>query len=150
MLLFFSVLQSTARNGRLSRQARSFLLKVRTLHLFKLLPIAFTLLSQLPVGLWISETIRSFIYFENPIFVPPLFYRHSEFVHGCWPSFCGIEIHNSEDLLPPGAKPGTVPTDFEQATGLERLELLGKMEGVEIFDFRPLDASRKGAYPPLL
>lgn len=49
-----------------------------------------------------------------------------------------------EDLLPPGAPPGTVPTDLEQATGLERLELLGKMEGIDVFDMRPLDSSRKG------
>jgi cytochrome c oxidase subunit 5b len=47
-------------------------------------------------------------------------------------------------LIPPGAKAGTVPTDLEQATGLERLELLGKMQGIDIFDMRPLDASRKG------
>lgn len=44
----------------------------------------------------------------------------------------------------PGAQPGTVPTDLEQSTGVERLEILGKMEGVDIFDMRPLDASRKG------
>lgn len=49
-----------------------------------------------------------------------------------------------EDLLGPGAEPGTIPTDLEQATGIERLELLGKMEGVDIFDMRPLDASRMG------
>jgi cytochrome c oxidase subunit 5b len=54
------------------------------------------------------------------------------------------EIKVDEDLLGPGAEPGTVPTDLEQATGLERLEILGKMEGVDIFDMRPLDASRKG------
>ncbi|KAJ5590504.1 hypothetical protein N7450_004476 [Penicillium hetheringtonii] len=40
--------------------------------------------------------------------------------------------------------PGTIPTDFVQATGLERLELIGKMQGIDIFDMRPLDASRKG------
>lgn len=57
--------------------------------------------------------------------------------------------------MPPGAAPGTVPTDLEQATGLERLEILGKMQGVDIFDMRPLDASRKGEFtlsttsPPL-
>jgi cytochrome c oxidase subunit 5b len=39
---------------------------------------------------------------------------------------------------------GTVPTDMEQATGLERLEILGKMQGIDIFDMRPLDASRVG------
>ncbi len=54
------------------------------------------------------------------------------------------EIRTWEDLLGPGAAPGTVPTDLEQSTGLERLEILGKMEGVDIFDMRPLDSSRKG------
>jgi len=55
------------------------------------------------------------------------------------------EIKTESDLLPPGAAPGTVPTDLEQATGLERLEILGKMEGVDIFDMKPLDSSRKGS-----
>lgn len=62
------------------------------------------------------------------------------------------EIKTETDLLPPGAAPGTVPTDLEQATGLERLEILGKMQGVDIFDMKPLDASRKGTdniRPPL-
>ncbi|KAH7244091.1 uncharacterized protein BKA55DRAFT_595307 [Fusarium redolens] len=54
------------------------------------------------------------------------------------------EIRTEEDLFGPGAAPGTVPTDLEQATGIERLEILGKMEGVDIFDMRPLDASRLG------
>ncbi|KAF2247580.1 COX5B-domain-containing protein [Trematosphaeria pertusa] len=54
------------------------------------------------------------------------------------------QIKTEEDLLPPGAKPGTVPTDLEQATGLERLEILGKMQGVDVFDMKPLDASRLG------
>ncbi|TKA60715.1 hypothetical protein B0A55_10732 [Friedmanniomyces simplex] len=54
------------------------------------------------------------------------------------------QIHSEKDLLPPGGTPGTVPTDLEQATGLERLEILGKMQGVDVFDMRPLDASRKG------
>ncbi|KAL0256584.1 Cytochrome c oxidase subunit 4 [Diplodia seriata] len=54
------------------------------------------------------------------------------------------EISTESDLLPPGAAPGTVPTDIEQATGLERLEILGKIQGVDIFDMKPLDSSRKG------
>jgi cytochrome c oxidase subunit 5b len=54
------------------------------------------------------------------------------------------EISSERDLLPEGAQPGTVPTDNEQATGLERLEILGKMQGVDVFDMRPLDSSRKG------
>ena len=53
-----------------------------------------------------------------------------------------------EDLIAPGAEPGTMPTDWEQATGLERLEILGKMQGIDIFDMRPLDASRKGKSSP--
>ncbi|EOD46565.1 CaiB/baiF CoA-transferase family protein-like protein [Neofusicoccum parvum] len=54
------------------------------------------------------------------------------------------EIQTEEDLLPPGAAVGAVPTDLEQATGLERLEILGKIQGVDIFDMKPLDSSRKG------
>jgi cytochrome c oxidase subunit 5b len=58
------------------------------------------------------------------------------------------EIKTEEDLVPPGAPVGTVPTDLNQSTGLERLEILGKMEGVDIFDMKPLDASRKGGLIP--
>lgn len=54
------------------------------------------------------------------------------------------DVKTVDDLVGPGAQPGTVPTDLEQATGIERLEILGKMEGVDIFDMRPLDASRRG------
>ncbi|KAK6338777.1 Cytochrome c oxidase subunit 4 [Orbilia brochopaga] len=54
------------------------------------------------------------------------------------------EVKGPEDLFGPGAKPGTVPTDLEQATGIERLEILGKMEGIDVFDMKPLDASRMG------
>ena len=62
---------------------------------------------------------------------------------------CGsIEIRTEEDLLGPGAAPGTVPTDLEQSTGLERLEILGKMEGIDVFDMRPLDSSRRGERDP--
>ncbi|KAI0777114.1 COX5B-domain-containing protein [Irpex lacteus] len=47
-------------------------------------------------------------------------------------------------LFPPGSKPGEVPTDLTHATGLERLQVLGEAEGVKVFDFEPLDASRVG------
>lgn len=60
--------------------------------------------------------------------------------------FSHTDITGMDDLMPPGGQPGTVPTDLEQATGLERLEILGKMQGVDIFDMRPLDASRKGIH----
>lgn len=63
-----------------------------------------------------------------------------------WSSWCDIDVKTEDDLLPPGSKSGTVPTDLEQSTGLERLELLGKMRGIDLFDMRPLDASRKGMF----
>jgi len=53
-------------------------------------------------------------------------------------------IQTGEDLLPPGAPAGKIPTDLDQATGLERLELLGKLQGIDIFKPEPLDTSRKG------
>ena len=43
-----------------------------------------------------------------------------------------------------GGKAGEVPTDLEQATGLERLQLLGELEGINVFDDSPLDSSRIG------
>ncbi|KAG6890124.1 hypothetical protein C0992_003077 [Termitomyces sp. T32_za158] len=43
-----------------------------------------------------------------------------------------------------GGKAGEVPSDIEQATGLERLELLGELEGIKVFDDAPLDTSRIG------
>ncbi|KAK4981209.1 Cytochrome c oxidase subunit 4 [Elasticomyces elasticus] len=54
------------------------------------------------------------------------------------------EIKSEKDLLPPGGTPGTIPTDLEQATGIERLEIMGKMQGIDVFDMMPLDTSRKG------
>ena len=57
------------------------------------------------------------------------------------------DVRTEADLLPEGAPVGTVPTDLNQSTGLERLEVLGKMQGVDIFDMKPLDASRKGRQP---
>ncbi|KAJ2972157.1 hypothetical protein NUW58_g9241 [Xylaria curta] len=57
------------------------------------------------------------------------------------------DIKTEEDLVGPGAAPGSVPTDLDQSTGLERLEILGKMQGVDIFDMRPLDSSRRGTDP---
>jgi cytochrome c oxidase subunit 5b len=47
-------------------------------------------------------------------------------------------------LFGPGSKPGEVPTDELQATGLERLQLLGELEGIKVFDDTPLDSSRHG------
>ena len=47
-------------------------------------------------------------------------------------------------LFGAGGKPGEVPTDIEQATGLERLQLLGELEGINVFDQEALDSSRVG------
>lgn len=47
-------------------------------------------------------------------------------------------------LFGPGAKPGEVATDDVQATGLERIQVLGEKEGIEVFDFKPLESSRIG------
>ncbi|SCU87780.1 LAMI_0D07448g1_1 [Lachancea mirantina] len=54
------------------------------------------------------------------------------------------EVDGASSLIGPGAKQGEVPTDLEQETGLARLELLGKLEGIDVFDTKPLDSSRKG------
>merc|ERR1711977_623013 len=43
-----------------------------------------------------------------------------------------------------GAKAGTVPSDIEQATGLERMELLGKMRGEDPFRMEPLEVPYMG------
>lgn len=43
-----------------------------------------------------------------------------------------------------GAKAGEVPTDTQQATGLERLQLLGHLEGVDVFHMGPLMMSKPG------
>ncbi|KTW25865.1 hypothetical protein T552_03139 [Pneumocystis carinii B80] len=39
---------------------------------------------------------------------------------------------------------GRIPSSLEQATGIERYELLQKLAGKEAFDLTPLDASRLG------
>lgn len=43
-----------------------------------------------------------------------------------------------------GAKDGEMPTDEQQATGLERFELLGKLQGVDVFDMEPLQMTHLG------
>lgn len=44
----------------------------------------------------------------------------------------------------PGAAAGSTPTDLDQSTGLERAELLGKMQGKDIFDLAPLEVHVRG------
>ena len=52
--------------------------------------------------------------------------------------------HPTPQIFGEGAKAGEIPTDENQSTGLERLQVLGAIEGVEVFDFKPLDSSRIG------
>ena len=52
--------------------------------------------------------------------------------------------HPEPSIFGPGAKSGEVPTDENQSTGLERLQVLGAIENVEVFDYKPLDSSRIG------
>ena len=52
--------------------------------------------------------------------------------------------HPTPEIYGEGAKAGEIPTDVNQSTGLERLQILGALEGVEIFDLKPLDSSRLG------
>ena len=44
----------------------------------------------------------------------------------------------------PGAKPGAIADDIDQATGIERAELLSKLEGKELFDMSPLKVTSMG------
>ncbi|KAI9494119.1 cytochrome c oxidase subunit VB-domain-containing protein [Zychaea mexicana] len=55
-----------------------------------------------------------------------------------------VSAESIEKNLGPGGAPGTVPTDLEQATGLERQELLAKLEGKELFDMEPLNMTHLG------
>ena len=55
-----------------------------------------------------------------------------------------VAHRDADSLIGPGAQPGTIPTDIEQATGLERLELLAKLEGKELFDMEPLNMTHLG------
>ncbi|KAJ3360688.1 Cytochrome c oxidase subunit 4 [Allomyces javanicus] len=50
----------------------------------------------------------------------------------------------SEPFVGPGAKPGTIPTELDQATGLERHEYLSELEGRDAFDMKPLEMTHLG------
>ncbi|THH20739.1 hypothetical protein EW146_g694 [Bondarzewia mesenterica] len=59
--------------------------------------------------------------------------RRSDEHHASAPAIYGV-----------GGKEGEVPTDEAQSTGLDRVQTLGLLEGIEVFDLNPLDASRIG------
>ena len=42
--------------------------------------------------------------------------------------------HATPEIYGEGAKAGEIPTDVNQSTGLERLQILGAIEGVEVFE----------------
>ncbi|KAL1915972.1 uncharacterized protein VTP21DRAFT_6360 [Calcarisporiella thermophila] len=48
------------------------------------------------------------------------------------------------ELTGPGAPAGNIPTDEQQSTGLERLELLANLQGKEFFDMSPLEMTHMG------
>lgn len=52
--------------------------------------------------------------------------------------------YTKKDTLPSKPVEGRIPTILEQATGIEKFELLKKIAGEEAFDLEPLDASRMG------
>lgn len=59
-------------------------------------------------------------------------------------NIAGAVGHNVETNMGPGGKAGEIPTDLEQATGLERQELLAKLQGKELFDMEPLNMTHIG------
>ena len=59
-------------------------------------------------------------------------------------SVARFEGHHQPIIQGQGAPAGTMPTDEEQSTGLERFELYGKLEGVNVFEMDPLPADRVG------
>jgi cytochrome c oxidase subunit 5b len=69
--------------------------------------------------------------FFRPLSVSAI--HHSDDHHAAAPSIYGV-----------GAKPGEIPTDESQSTGLDRVQVLGLLEGVDVFDLEPLDSSRIG------
>ncbi|CAO3699027.1 unnamed protein product [Rhizopus stolonifer] len=56
----------------------------------------------------------------------------------------GAVGHSAESNLGPGAPAGQIPNDLDQATGLERLELLATLEGKQMFDMEPLNMTHIG------
>lgn len=52
--------------------------------------------------------------------------------------------HHAPLIQGEGTKPGDMGTDESQSTGLERFELMGRLQGIDVFDMSPLDASRLG------
>ncbi|KAJ1654967.1 Cytochrome c oxidase subunit 4 [Dispira simplex] len=56
----------------------------------------------------------------------------------------GHDVDNPVVVQGAGAQPGTVPTSYDQAAGLERAELLARLEGRELFSMKPLEMTHLG------
>lgn len=52
--------------------------------------------------------------------------------------------HHPPVIQGEGAKDGTVASDEDQSTGIERFELMGRLQGIDVFDMTPLPADRLG------
>ena len=52
--------------------------------------------------------------------------------------------HQEPQIFGTGGKDGEVPTDLDQATGIERFELLYKLKGEEAFSTQPLEVTKMG------
>ena len=46
----------------------------------------------------------------------------------------------------PGGKPGKIPSDLEQATGAERIELVSNLQGEDPYDMSVTTLSKKGTH----
>lgn len=54
------------------------------------------------------------------------------------------DVDGPETLFGPPGKDNAIPSDYELLTGLERLEFLGKMVGIDIFGEEKYEITRKG------
>ncbi|WFD25537.1 Cytochrome c oxidase subunit 4 [Malassezia nana] len=55
-----------------------------------------------------------------------------------------LSEHHAPVIQGPGAKEGTVASDEDQSTGIERFELMGRLQGIDVFDMTPLESDRLG------
>jgi cytochrome c oxidase subunit 5b len=75
-------------------------------------------------------------------------FRASPFLFGIGRRFqfrmMGGKVSHENLPVGPGAPPGTMPTSFEQAVGLERLEYLAEAEGVSLYIDEELRIEKRG------
>lgn len=54
------------------------------------------------------------------------------------------DAHSQPIVVGEGAKPGEVATDENQSTGLERYQIEGQLQGIDVFDMQGIPMSRQG------